>query len=291
MPCPQQIAEYLLSIQGHIGTLAEAAEQAKAAMGMPTPLEGAGAAVAAMQKARNDIAQVLAPTCAQSAYLLFFTGLDRFVSGWQDPLGSRQCDVVEGIVQMNDGLWQLQALAQHEPTPAPREKPTCWPVAFPPAQPTATPTALQRNPTVVEGTSEAQFRRYLASKYATIAGQALEIEDVFIGNEDGPWPLRWVTIELTRHCALYVFAERTRAEAREYGLSLLRDVVQFFGGQNCSAYVSDNFTTFNLLDHYFDEDWYYIGDYDVKDGWYISKDYVQARYKDGIEDIEVWNYK
>ena len=44
-------------------------------------------------------------------------------------------------------------------------------------------------------------------------------------------------------------------------------------------------------DYYFDDEWYYIGDFDVDDGWYISKDYVKAYFMNGSEDVEVWNYK
>ena len=139
--------------------------------------------------------------------------------------------------------------------------------------------------------SEAEFKAYLQSKYSSIAGTPLQIEEISIWNEGGSYPLRAVDIELTRDCAIYVFADQTRANATTYGTSLLRDAIAYFGGQDCSAYVSETFYTYDLQDYYFDDEWYYIGDFDVDDGWYISKDYVKAYFLNGSEDVEVWNYK
>ena len=160
------------------------------------------------------------------------------------------------------------------------------PAPQPTAQPLPTPT-----PVLYSGGAEAEFKSYLRRSYSTIAGQVLEIEDIYIGNEGGQYPLRWISIDLTRHSSLYVFAEQTKAAALAYGRSLLKDTIKYFGGQDCSAYVDSTWYTFHLADSYFDEEWYYIGDFDVDDGWYISKDYVKAYYRNGIEEVEVWNYK
>jgi len=139
-------------------------------------------------------------------------------------------------------------------------------------------------------TTERDFKAYLQKRYSSIAGQSLDIEDIFIGNEEA-YGDKWVTIELTRDSALYVFAKQTQADALEYGTSLLKDVIGYFDGQDCAAYVSDNYYTFHLSDYHFDDDWYYIGDFDLDDGWYISKDYVKAHFRDGFERVEVWNYR
>jgi hypothetical protein len=152
------------------------------------------------------------------------------------------------------------------------------------ALPTLTPVAQ------FEG-SEEEFKAYLRGKYSAIAGQALQIESIFILDEGGEYPIRSVTIELTRDSALYVFAKQSEESAFAYGRALLHDTMAYFGGEECSAYVSDSYHTFSLEDYHFDEEWYYIGDYDVDDGWYVSKDYVKAHFMNGQESIEAWNWR
>ena len=113
----------------------------------------------------------------------------------------------------------------------------------------------------------------------------------FRDGRGGDFPLRAVTIELESDSALYIFGQQTRADATAYGTDLLSDTIAFFGGQDCSAYVSDNFYALDLSDIYFDDEWYYIGHYDLDDGWYISKDYIIASYLQGSERVKVWNWR
>jgi hypothetical protein len=178
------------------------------------------------------------------------------------------------------------------PTPTnTRVVPSNTPTPVPPTNtPTASPTPTSAPPPSVPQ-SEAEFIAYLRGRCSSIAGTPLQIEDIWILDEGGSYPLRAVSIELTRDCALYVFADQTRADATAYGTNLLRDVVAYFGGQDCSAYVSDNYYTYDLQDYHFDDEWYYIGDFDIDRGWYISKDYIKAHFSNGSERVEVWNYK
>ena len=174
------------------------------------------------------------------------------------------------------------------PTVQKVSKPQSTPISQSPPKSITLPTTVA--PQTVPR-NETDFKNYLRSKYSVIAGKNLKIKDISIFNEGGAYPLRAVSIELTTDSALYVFGKQTRVAAREYGKNLLKDTVAYFGGQESSAYVSEIFYTDELLDSYFDDEWYYIGDYDIYDGWYISKDYVQAHYINGYEDIKVWNYR
>lgn len=163
-------------------------------------------------------------------------------------------------------------------------------------QPTSVPQPVQQNQPaeVMSATipdNEADFKEFLRGKYSTIAGTPLEIESISILNEGGEYPLRAVDIELTNNSALYKFGEQTEANAVAYGTNLLKDTIAYFKGQECSAYVSYNFDTDNLLDIYFDDEWYYIGSYDLDDGWYVSRDYVITHFINGRESVKVWNYK
>jgi len=140
--------------------------------------------------------------------------------------------------------------------------------------------------------TDSEFKEYLKSKYSTIAGQKLDIDEIRIYNESGQISLKSVDIELTRDSALHVFGEQTKANALAYGTSLLKDTVDYFNRQDCSAYVSYSFHTKELEDYYFTDDWYYVGDnYDIDDGWFVSKDYVKAYLIKGSDEVEVWNYK
>ena len=139
--------------------------------------------------------------------------------------------------------------------------------------------------------TEAEFEAYLQKEYSTIAGQPLEFKrvNIFV-DEDPQFPSRTVSIILTRDSGLYVFGEQTEDAAIEYADRLLQDTKAYFGGKECSAYVSESHYTERLRDYHYG-DWWYIGDFDLDDGWYVSQTYVKAYFLHGYDDIEVWNYR
>ena len=132
--------------------------------------------------------------------------------------------------------------------------------------------------------SEAEFRTYIRQKYGVIAGTPLEIENVGVRDTT-------VSIQLSENSARF-FADQTRSAATEYGENLLQDAVSYFGNRDSVIRVFELFYTFYLSDTYFDDEWYYIGSYDVDDGWPVYKDYIWGfYYSDGRQSLRVWNYR
>jgi len=171
------------------------------------------------------------------------------------------------------------------------------------AEPTETNTAVPPTPTPAPDASpEPQpaqsgevpldanaFTQYLAQKYSSINGQPLTFDQVSIFTKE-EYSSNFVNLSLTDEAGR-VFADQTQKAATEYGWALLNDTKAFFQGEECSAYVREKWYTDSLPDYAIGNDWYYIGDYDVDFGWYVSKSYVRAHFLDGRDSVRVWNYK
>jgi hypothetical protein len=136
--------------------------------------------------------------------------------------------------------------------------------------------------------SEAEFRAYIDQKYNTIGGQSLQIADVTIFNEGGEFAHHSVSIQLTEASAT-LFSSQPPSAAAIYAENLLQDAIRYFDGQDCLVRVYELFYTDYLADRYFDDDWYYIGDYDIDDGWPIYRDYIWGIYTDGRATYNIWN--
>jgi hypothetical protein len=132
------------------------------------------------------------------------------------------------------------------------------------------------------------FRSFVRQKYGSIGGQALDFDvDVYT---DQTHSHNWVDLVLTSEAAR-VFAEQTQRAAQNYGWALLDDTKAFFQGVECSAYVAETWYTHDFPDYAVDDEWYYVGEYDVDLGWFVGKEYVRAHFIRGKDSVEVWNYK
>jgi hypothetical protein len=140
----------------------------------------------------------------------------------------------------------------------------------------------------ISGT-EADFQSYLRNTYSSIGGMGLVIENIGISNEGGTYPHRAVSIELSSDSARNVFGVQPGSVASLYGERLLSDVSAYFGGQDCMVRVYEFFYDDYLSDRYFDDDWYYIGSYDVDRGWRIQRDYVIGHMQNNSQSLQVWN--
>lgn len=137
--------------------------------------------------------------------------------------------------------------------------------------------------------TEAEFIGYIRNKYSSISGQALDIVDVSVFNESGENGLRSVAIQLSNDSAA-LFARQSAADATDYGRNLIQDAITYFGGESHLIRVYELFYDDYLSDAYFDEQWYYIGDYSIRrDAWPIYRDYINGYYKEGYISLDVWN--
>lgn len=133
------------------------------------------------------------------------------------------------------------------------------------------------------------FKQYLLTNYSSIAGQALSVESIDVNDT----PFRSVSIYLTHDEGGWeTFANQTRSAATEYADHLLQDVESFFGSdEDILVTVSYSYYTDRLRDYHYNENWWYIGDYNVDHGWYVSMDFAKGYFRNGSWDLEVWNYK
>lgn len=136
--------------------------------------------------------------------------------------------------------------------------------------------------------SDTDFEYYVAQNYDTIAGQWLDIDYVHVIEEVD---FLAVGIVLTRESGLYTFADQSEASARSYAERLMADANAYFGNQEFIISVTYNYYTDDLEDYHYDDDWWYIGDYDIYDGWYVSKTLIRGFNINGRQRYNIWNYR
>lgn len=133
------------------------------------------------------------------------------------------------------------------------------------------------------------FKQYLVQNYSSINGKNLGISQINV-YDDPKYDFRSVTIIVNEEGA-QVLNNQNEKEMKDYGRRLLMDTKIFFNNEECSAYVEYLFYDNYLSTAYFDDKWYYIGDYSTfRDAWPIWRKYIQAYYISGYDDILVSSF-
>lgn len=137
--------------------------------------------------------------------------------------------------------------------------------------------------------TEAEFQDYLQNKYDSISGQPLEIVDITIFRESSGSGIDSISIQLSSNSAV-AFAQQSREDLTEYGRNLMQDAATYFGSTSYLIRVYELFYDDYLSDDYFNESWFYIGDYSVsRNAWPIYRDYIIGYYSDGYTRLDIWN--
>lgn len=109
-----------------------------------------GTPVGEMQRIKRDAESIDSPACVSHARSLLVGGMDNVISAFIDFMADAGDTIIErkmsqGLLDMINGIDQLEALAKGLPTPVPQKLPTNTPVPTP----FPTPTALRSGSAII----------------------------------------------------------------------------------------------------------------------------------------------
>ena len=255
--------------------------------------------ISELEGLRADFSTIRQPGCVQQDSRSITNGMDTVITAITDfTIGASDENSATAAVHialetMLDAFERLSSISEQpfDDTKAPTLFPTQSRIQVLPPPATLPPVVIL--PTLTPVTrfsgSDAEFSSYLRNNFSTIGGQGLQIEDISITNDVGTYSHCSVSIELTNNSASGVFANQKASVAYDYGERLLDAINGYFGGQDCMVRVFELFYDDYLFDRYFDDDWYYIGHYNLDRGWAIQRDYVNGFVTGGRQRLEVWN--